>query len=224
MLEVKNLVRKYVQGNMEILAVNDVSFKIERTSFVVLAGPSGSGKTTILNMIGSLDRPTSGEIIVDGDNIVGKSSSYLAKFRLAKLGFVFQSYNIFPTLNAIENVELPLILRGLSKEEARTRALDMLKRVSLDKLEKRFPSELSGGQQQRVAVARAFALKPRIILGDEPTANLDGATAESLVDLIKELKTDYDITFLVSSHDKRVIDRSERVLYLEDGKLKSDKN
>ncbi len=224
MLEVKNLVRKYVQGNIEVLAVNDVSFKIERTSFVVLAGPSGSGKTTILNMIGSLDRPTSGEIIVDDENIVGKSSGYLAKFRLQKLGFVFQSYNIFPTLNAVENVELPLILKGLSKEEARSRAIDMLKRVSLDKLEKRFPSELSGGQQQRVAVARAFALKPRIILGDEPTANLDGATAENLIDLIKELKNDYDITFLVSSHDKRVIDRSERVLYLEDGKLKSDKS
>lgn len=218
-VDARHLTKTYKQGKLEVHALRGVSLEVTPGEFVVLAGPSGSGKTTLLNLIGALDKPTSGELFVDGSNLETLTRAELARLRRDRVGFVFQAYNLLPVLTALENTELVLMLRGISASERRERASQMLSVVGLSKMMDRRPNELSGGQQQRVAVARAIAAAPSLILADEPTANLDSKTAESLLDLMTELNTTRGMTFLFSSHDPRVIGRARRIVYLEDGQI-----
>jgi putative ABC transport system ATP-binding protein len=217
MIEVKNVTKKYVQGKLENFALKGVSFSVNLGEFAVLSGPSGSGKSTALNILGSLDAASSGNIFIDGEDITVKSSFELSEFRLQKLGFIFQSYNLFPVLNAIENVCIPLQLKGYSKKDREEMAMEVLADVGLSGFEKRKPMELSGGQQQRVAVARALVSKPKLILGDEPTANLDTKNAQGLIELMKDMKNKYKTTIVVSSHDEDVIKQAEKSIHLRDG-------
>lgn len=218
-VDARHLTKTYKQGKLEVHALRGVSLEVTPGEFVVLAGPSGSGKTTLLNLIGALDKPTSGELFVDGSNLETLTRAELARLRRDRVGFVFQAYNLLPVLTALENTELVLMLRGISASERRQRASQMLSVVGLSTMMDRRPNELSGGQQQRVAVARAIAAAPSLILADEPTANLDSKTAESLLDLMTELNTTRGMTFLFSSHDPRVIGRARRIVYLEDGQI-----
>jgi len=205
-----------------VKALSEVDLSIEPGEFTAIVGPSGSGKTTLLNIIGGLDTPTSGKIIVDDVDLSTYKSDELVNFRLHHIGFVFQAYNLIPVFTAKENVEFIMLLQKVSKEERESTAVELLKQVGLgDRINSR-PSELSGGQQQRVAVARALASKPSFVLADEPTANLDSQTAESLLDLMEELNEKNNMTFMFSTHDAKVIARAHRVVTLEDGKIKND--
>ncbi|MFM2207832.1 MAG: hypothetical protein RL213_1807 [Bacteroidota bacterium] len=214
--------RIYDEKTVPIRAVDNVHLHIERGEFTALVGPSGSGKTTLLNLIGGLDRPTAGKVIINGIDITSLSERELVDFRLNNIGFVFQSYNLIPVLTAKENIEFILLLQKRSREEREKRVKELLRETGLeDKADKR-PSELSGGQQQRVAVARALASKPQFVLADEPTANLDSVSASNLLDLMLKLNREENMTFLFSTHDQRVIDRARRVVTLQDGKVISD--
>lgn len=217
-----NQLSKVYEGVVPVRAVDLVDLKIENDEFTAIVGPSGSGKTTLLNIIGGLDRPTSGSIKVNGIELNGMSDNDLIKFRLKHIGFVFQSYNLIPVLTARENTEFVMLLQKVATKERNERVDALLKEVGLeDKMNNR-PSELSGGQQQRVAVARALASKPDFVLADEPTANLDSKSAENLLDIMLRLNKEEGITFVFSTHDQRVIDRARRVITLEDGKIVSD--
>ncbi len=218
----RGVTKTYRQGSIEVQALRGVDLDIRARDFATLAGPSGSGKTTLLNMIGGLDRPTGGTVIVDGQDLGDLGQADLAEMRLRKIGFVFQSYNLIPVLSAAENVEFILRLAGVPAAERRERAHAALKDVGLEGLEDRRPSHLSGGQQQRVAVARALVSRPAIVLADEPTANLDTRTAEGLIDLMAELNETRGITFLMGTHDARVIARSRRHLEMTDGRITAD--
>jgi len=221
-IEVKNLSKIYRQDHIEVPAVNNVSLSFEKGEFTALVGPSGSGKTTMLNLLGGLDQPSSGEVIVDGVRIDNLKSGQLTNFRLNNIGFVFQSYNLIPVLTAMENTEFIMSLLKWHKEKREQRAANLLKAVGLaDKLKSR-PSQMSGGQQQRVAVARALASRPKFILADEPTANLDSKSTENLLDIMEQLNREEDITFIFSTHDQRVINKARRVVVLEDGQVVSD--
>ena len=221
-VQVRNLTRTYKQGSLEVKALRGVDLDIESGEFTVLMGPSGSGKTTLLNQIGGLDLPDSGSIQVEGRELAGMSKGELAKLRLERLGFVFQAYNLVPVLSAYENAEFVLLLQGVTASERRERVMSLLEAVGLKGMEDRRPTELSGGQQQRVAVARAIASNPALVLADEPTANLDSATSEELLDTMEGLNRDRGITFLFATHDPRVKDRARRVVTLVDGKVRSD--
>ena len=203
-------------------AVNGVSLSIDEGEFTAIVGPSGSGKTTLLNMIGGLDDPTSGEIIVNGSNMSSLKGSKLTDFRLRNIGFVFQAYNLIPVLTAKENTEFIMKLQGKTEAECKERAEELLTSVGLgDRINAR-PAKLSGGQQQRVAVARALASKPKFILADEPTANLDSKSTSNLLDIMERMNREENATFVFSTHDQRVIDKAKRVVTLEDGKIVSD--
>jgi putative ABC transport system ATP-binding protein len=216
-------VRKtYRQGAVDVDALRGVDLDIEARDFATLSGPSGSGKTTLLSMIGGLDRPTSGEIIVDGQSIGALGNAQLADLRLRKIGFVFQTYSLIPVLSALENVEFTLRLLGVPRLIRQARAREVLAQVGLSGLEDRRPSRLSGGQQQRVAVARALAPRPAIVLADEPTANLDSANAEELISLMAGLNATSGITFLIATHDTRVIAHSRRRIEMTDGRITAD--
>jgi len=220
-IETKGL-KKYYEGAVEVHAVDGVDLQIEDDEFTAIVGPSGSGKTTLLNLIGGLDRPTDGEILVNGQDISQLTENQLIDFRLKHIGFVFQSYNLIPVLTAKENTEFIMLMQKTPKAEREARVLALLEEVGLgDKLNSR-PTQLSGGQQQRVAVARALASKPDFVLADEPTANLDSHTAANLLDLMAQLNKEEGVTFIFSTHDQRVIDRARRVITLEDGKIVSD--
>ena len=221
-IETKDLKKIYIQGVVEVPALQGVDLNIDKGEFTAIVGPSGSGKTTLLNMLGGLDRPTSGLIQLDGMETGKLSSSALTDFRLRHIGFVFQAYNLIPVLSALENTEFIMMLQGMSTDDRRKRAAEVLERVGLQDMMHRRPRELSGGQQQRVAVARAIASKPRIVLADEPTANLDSTTAGELLDLMKELNAEHEITFLFSTHDDRVMKRATRIITLRDGLIDSD--
>lgn len=220
-VEAKALTKTY-EGVVPVHAVNKVDVTIEDNEFTAIIGPSGSGKTTLLNMIGGLDRPTSGSIKVNGHELTDKSDGELIDFRLNHIGFVFQSYNLIPVLTARENAEFIMLLQKVPKAERDARVEQLLAEVGLaDKMDKR-PTQLSGGEQQRVAVARALASKPDFVLADEPTANLDSKSAFNLLDIMARLNQEEGITFIFSTHDQRVIDRARRVIKLEDGKVVSD--
>jgi len=219
LIEVKNASKIYVSGKIETKALDDVSLKIEPGEFAVLAGPSGSGKTTLLNLIGGLDSPTRGEVYLEGQALHQLNAKQLTQVRLHKIGFVFQAYNLIPVLTAIENVEYIMLLQKRDPKERRAKALEILKEVGLKDYVNRRPTEMSGGQQQRVAVARAIASEPKLILADEPTANLDSTTANKLLDLMQELNEKKAITFVFSTHDQKIIDRAKRIVRLEDGKI-----
>lgn len=222
LIELKNVSRVYRHGSQSVPALSDLSLTFENGEFTVLAGPSGSGKTTVLNLIGCLDRPTSGRIIVAGLDVGTAGARQLADFRLQNIGFIFQSYNLIPVLTAAENAEFTLMLQKVPKAARRQRILELFAELGIDGLEGRRPADLSGGQQQRVAVARAMAGKPHVILADEPTANLDSHTAEDLLALMGRLNRDLGTTFIFSSHDDRVIAQARRVIRLEDGCLAGD--
>jgi putative ABC transport system ATP-binding protein len=221
-IESHNLSKVYNPDTIPVTAVSGVDLHIEAGEFTALVGPSGSGKTTLLNLIGGLDYPTDGDVKIEGVDISKMSENKLIDFRLKNIGFVFQAYNLIPVLTASENVEFVMLLQKTPKRERELRAVELLTEVGLkDKLNKR-PSELSGGQQQRVAVARALASKPRFILADEPTANLDSKSTENLLEIMAKLNIEDKMTFIFSTHDQRVIDKARRVITLVDGKIVSD--
>lgn len=221
-IEIKNLVKIYNDSEVKVYAVNGIDLNFQEGEFTAVVGPSGSGKTTFLNMLGGLDEPTEGEILVGGVKVDELSSAKLINFRLNNIGFVFQAYNLIPVLTARENVEFIMQLQGLPKKERETRALELLGKVGLGDRANSRPSKLSGGQQQRVAVARALASKPKFVLADEPTANLDSKSTENLLDIMEELNKEEKITFIFSTHDQRVVNKARRVITLEDGKVISD--
>jgi len=222
LIEIKNLGKIYNTTAVAVHAVNDVSLKIEKKEFAAIVGPSGSGKTTLLNIIGGLDKPTNGQVMIDGTDVSTLSSGKLIDYRLNNIGFVFQAYNLIPVLTARENVEFIMLLQGVDKKEREDRAQELLESVGLqDRIDTR-PAQLSGGQQQRVAVARALASHPAFVLADEPTANLDSASAESLLDLMEELNEKHEMTFIFSTHDAKVMNRARRIITLVDGKIDSD--
>jgi len=222
LIELENLSKIYDETAVPVEALKSIDLKIEKGEFTSIVGPSGSGKTTLLNMIGGLDRPTSGKVIINDKDISTMKSDQLIDFRLRNIGFVFQAFNLIPVFTAKENVEFIMLLQKVPKDERERRAIELLESVGLKERAENRPSELSGGQQQRVAVARALASKPSFVLADEPTANLDSETAESLLDLMEQLNHEYQMTFVFSTHDAKVIKRARRVVTLEDGKIKSD--
>lgn len=222
-VETQYLEKIFKDANLEIRAVDGVSLSIGEGEFTAIVGPSGSGKTTLLNMIGGLDVPTGGKVQVGGVELTSLSKNELIDFRLNEIGFVFQSYNLIPVLTAFENIEFVMLLQGRSSKERKERVNELLEAVGLTGRGGNRPSELSGGQQQRVAVARALASKPKFIIADEPTANLDSKSAGDLLDIMQKLNEKEGITFLFSTHDQRVIDRAKRVITLTDGKITEDK-
>lgn len=222
LIRIEKLKKIYTESAIPVEALRGIDLSISRGEFAAIVGPSGSGKTTLLNMIGGLDKPTDGKIFISGTDISTYSFDEMTAFRLTHIGFVFQAYNLIPVLTAKENVEFIMLLQGIKKEAREKKAEDLLAEVGLkDRINDR-PSKLSGGQQQRVAVARALASNPSFVLADEPTANLDSATAESLLDLMQKLNEEHNVTFVFSTHDHKVINRARRVVTLEDGLIKSD--
>jgi putative ABC transport system ATP-binding protein len=218
----RGITKIYRQGAVEVPALRGVDLDIAAGDFATLAGPSGSGKTTLLNIIGGLDRPSSGAVSVDGIALANLDKNALADVRLHKIGFVFQTYSLVPVLTAGENVEFILHLLDIPRKQRQARAKEVLREVGLEGLENRRPSRLSGGQQQRVAVARALGPKPAIVLADEPTANLDSRTAEELIALMSQLNRASGITFLIATHDSRVIAHTRRHIEMTDGRITLD--
>ena len=221
-IDAHNVSKTYKETAIPVRALQDVHLHIEEGEFVALVGPSGSGKSTLLNMIGGLDEPTSGTVFVDGVEITKLSENKMIDFRLQNIGFVFQSFNLIPVLTSRENIGFVLQLQKVAKKDREKRVLELLREVGLEEKINSRPGELSGGQQQRVAVARALASKPKIILADEPTANLDSKSASNLLDIMAKLNKEEKITFLFSTHDQRVIEKARRVITLVDGKVDSD--
>ena len=221
-IELKNLNKIYKSGEIQVHAVKNVNLQIEKGEFVAIVGPSGSGKTTLLNLIGGLDSPTEGQVIIDGVDITKMKDRELIDFRLWNIGFVFQAYNLLPVLTAKENVEFILHLQGWKKKDREKRAMELLKAVGLEDRANNKPTQLSGGQQQRVAVARALAPKPKFILADEPTANLDSKSAENLLNIMEKLNEEEGITFIFSTHDQRVMKKARRIIKLTDGQVVED--
>ncbi len=212
----------FQQDAEEVQAVRDVSLMVERGEFTALAGPSGSGKTTLLNLIGGLTRPTRGRVWVAGQDVSEMSNQEVAQLRLEQVGFVFQAYNLLPVLTAMENAEFPMLLQGVAGEERAARIGELFERTGMSGLEDRRPGKLSGGQQQRVAVVRAVASRPALVLADEPTANLDSAASDALLEVMLELNRDLGVTFVFATHDARVMERSRRLVRMVDGRIDSD--
>jgi len=221
-VECSNLVKTYRQGEIDVHALRGVDLEVEPGGFVALSGPSGSGKTTTLNLIGGLDEPTSGKVVVDGQELSAMNGSQLAEMRLMRIGFIFQAYNLVPVLSAVENVEFVMLLQGVEPGERRQKAKDMLDQVGLEGKYDRRPNELSGGQQQRVAVARAMVSNPAIILADEPTANLDSTTGEGLLTMMRDMNHKLGVTFIFSTHDDMVMDFARRLVHIRDGVVADD--
>jgi len=221
-LEIKEVFKTYHDTEVAVTAVNGVTLSFERGEFAAVVGPSGSGKTTLLNLIGGLDQPTKGEIVVAGHRLSELKSSELIDFRMEHVGFVFQSYNLIPVLTASENVGFIMNLQHWPAEKRKQRTLELLTSVGLADRGNSRPSQLSGGQQQRVAVARALAARPEFVLADEPTANLDSKSTDTLLDIMEKLNREEEMTFIFSTHDSRVVRRARRVITLEDGCVVSD--
>ena len=221
-LQLRQVTRDYGQGDVVVHALRGIDLSIAKGEFAAVAGPSGSGKTTMLNIISGLDKPSAGQVFVEGREVTDMSSGELSKLRLRRIGFVFQAYNLMPVLTAYENAEYVLMLQGVSLTERRARVMDILKHVGLEGMEHRFPREMSGGQQQRVAIARAIASEPALVLADEPTANVDSKTGGALLDLMSALNEEKGVTFLFSSHDENVLSRARRLITLHDGVIDRD--
>lgn len=218
-IEIRNLKKVFAVDGIETQALRGVTLDVEQAEFVAVVGPSGSGKSTLFHCLGGLLHPTSGKITVAGEEITHIAQRRLADFRLRAVGFVFQAYNLITVLTALENVEYIMLLQGVPPGERRARAEAILRRVGLGDYLRRRPNEMSGGQQQRVAVARAIAAEPKLILADEPTANLDSTTGGALMDLMRELNREKDMTFLFATHDPMVMKRASRVIRLRDGQV-----
>lgn len=221
-ISIHNLYKTYNSSQVPVHALNGIDLSFDKGEFAAIVGPSGSGKTTLLNMIGGLDDPDKGQVIIDGTEINQLSRGGKIRFRLFHIGFIFQAFNLIPVLTARENIEFILELQGVSKEERRQRSSELLEAVGIPEKADIRPRQLSGGQQQRVAVARALASRPRFILADEPTANLDSASAENLLSIMEELNRKEETTFIFSTHDHRVVKMARRTVTLEDGKIKND--
>jgi putative ABC transport system ATP-binding protein len=221
-VECRGVTKTYRQGKVAVTALQDVSLNVDTGGFVALAGPSGSGKTTLLNLIGGLDRPDAGRILVNGNDYAAQTDSQMAELRLHHIGFVFQAYNLIPVLSAIENVEYVMRLQGVAAPERHRRARQILDDVGLAGKHDRRPAELSGGQQQRVAVARAIVSNPSIVLADEPTANLDSKTGEGLLGLMRDMNARRGVTFIFSTHDGMVMDHARRLVLIKDGRIEND--
>ncbi len=221
-VELTRVSKVYRQGKLEVYALRDLSLVIEAGEFTAVCGPSGSGKTTLLNVIGALDRPSSGTICIEGQELGEMSQRERSHLRRDRIGFVFQAYNLMPVLSAYENAEMVLSLQGVEPEVRRKQVMRVLAEVGLEGLEDRRPDELSGGQQQRVAIARAIASQPAVVLADEPTANLDSENAIHLLDIMEKLNRERGVTFLFSTHDPRVMERARRLIRVVDGQIESD--
>ncbi len=221
-ISLRDVSKVYRQGSVNIHALRGLSMEVEPGEFTAVCGPSGSGKTTMLNLIGALDAATSGSIVLEGRELGGLNKKELSELRRDRIGFVFQAYNLMPVLTAYENAEMVLWVQGVDGPTRRERVMGLLEQVGLKGLEDRKPSELSGGQQQRVAIARAIASNPAVVLADEPTANVDSETAETLLGLMEELNREQGVTFLFSTHDPQVMERARRVVRLVDGNVASD--
>ena len=221
-VRLEDVKKTYKQGALEVQALRGVSLSVGIGDFMALSGPSGSGKTTLLNLIGALDKPTSGRVFLEGKDLGSLSRTALSQLRRDRIGFVFQAYNLVPVLTAYENTEIVMRLQGVDADQRRKKAIALLDEVGLKGMEHRRPDELSGGQQQRVAIARAVAADPAVILADEPTANVDSKTAERLLNLMERLNKERNATFIFSTHDPRVMERARRNVILVDGQVHSD--
>ena len=221
-ISLRDVSKVYRQGSVDIHALRDLSMDVEPGEFTVICGPSGSGKTTMLNLIGALDSATSGQVVLEGRELGSLNKKELSELRRDRIGFVFQAYNLMPVLTAYENAEMVLWVQGVDGKTRRERVMGLLEQVGLKGMEDRRPAELSGGQQQRVAIARAIASNPAVVLADEPTANVDSETAETLLGLMEELNREQGVTFLFSTHDPQVMERARRVVRLVDGNVASD--
>lgn len=221
-LRTENVVKKYMSGEVEVEALKGINLSIKKGEFTAIAGPSGSGKSSFLNLISGLDHPTHGKVFLKETPISEMTGNELSDFRRDHIGFIFQSYNLIPVLTVKENIEYIMLIQGIPEEERAIRVQEVLKDVGLENMGDRRPAQLSGGQQQRVAIARAVVSRPDIILADEPTANLDSKTADNLIHMMKNLNETKGITFVFSTHDKRIMDLSKRLVILKDGKIESD--
>ncbi len=221
-VELERVVKSYQQGKQLVDALQGITMNVKAGEFTAISGPSGSGKTTALNLIGALDTPTSGTVRIDGTDLGTLNRKELSRLRRDRIGFVFQAYNLLPVLSAYENAEIVMAVQGVDEDRRRSRVMDLLAQVGLEGMEDRRPSELSGGQQQRVAIARAIAANPAVVLADEPTANVDSHTADTLLDMMETLNQDQRVTFLFSTHDPRVMERARRVIRLVDGRVETD--
>lgn len=222
MITIKNASKVYKMGDEEIKALDDVSFKVEDGEFLAIVGPSGSGKSTLMHMIGGLDSLDKGNVAVNDRDLKDFKDKEFSRYRNKFIGFVFQNFYLQPSISAIENVELPLIFSGINKKERKVKALNALKKVDLENRLKHKPSQLSGGERQRVSIARAIVNDPKIVLADEPTGNLDSKTGENIVDLLKELNQDLEVTIIVVTHDDRVAKKAKRILRIHDGRIVED--
>jgi len=216
-VQLSNVTKVYRQGKLDVAALRGMNLTVNAGEFTAICGPSGSGKTTALNLIGALDRPTSGTVTLEGKQLDALTRKQLSVIRRDRIGFVFQAYNLLPVLTAYENAEIVMALQGVAAEERKARVMELLAQVGLQGLEHRKPTELSGGQQQRVAIARAIASRPAVVLADEPTANVDSETANRLLELMERLNRDHGVTFLFSTHDPRVMERARRLIHMVDG-------
>ena len=221
-ISLREVTKVYRQGSVDVHALRGLTMDVEAGEFTAICGPSGSGKTTMLNLIGALDAMTSGSIVLEGRELASLNKKELSELRRDRIGFVFQAYNLMPVLTAYENAEMVLWVQGVDGPSRRERVMGLLEQVGLKGMENRRPSELSGGQQQRVAIARAIASNPAVVLADEPTANVDSETAETLLDLMEELNREQGVTFVFSTHDPQVMERARRVVRLIDGRVASD--
>ncbi len=221
-VEMKDVKKTYRQGKIDVPALRGMDLSVQPGEFLAICGPSGSGKTTALNLVGALDKPTSGSVVVDGQELSKMSRRALSRMRRDRIGFVFQAYNLIPVLTAFENAEAVMALQGGSASERRAHVMKLLADVGLEGMETRRPHELSGGQQQRVAIARAIASNPAVVLADEPTANVDSETAEKLLSIMGELNRDRGVTFIFSTHDARVMEHARRIVHLVDGRVEKD--
>lgn len=221
-ISLRDVTKVYRQGSVDVHALRGLTMDVEAGEFTAICGPSGSGKTTMLNLIGALDAMTSGSIVLEGRELASLNKKELSELRRDRIGFVFQAYNLMPVLTAYENAEMVLWVQGVDGSSRRERVMGLLEQVGLKGMENRRPSELSGGQQQRVAIARAIASNPAVVLADEPTANVDSETAETLLELMEELNREQGVTFVFSTHDPQVMERARRVVRLVDGRVASD--
>jgi putative ABC transport system ATP-binding protein len=222
LIQLVGIGKSYRLGRVSVPAVRDISLEVGRGEFLALAGPSGSGKTTLLNLIGCIDKPDTGRILIDGSDVTGVPLHRLAQLRLETIGFVFQTFNLIPVLTAYENIEYPLLMRGVAPRERKRRVAEWLERVELVGQARQRPDQMSGGQRQRVAIARAMVGNPKLVIADEPTANLDSDTAGRILDLLASISESTATTFVFSTHDPALIDRAQRIVRIRDGRAVAD--